>query len=535
MPRACRWRGSTGCCSPRRWRCRTCSPPPASPPSRSTISTSPACSSRPCSAGARRSCSTPRFGREGPLWPHIRARAGRAPGRAAARSSPWPIMRRRTSFFETILSGPLDGRRKLLERLGAEARDPIEELLSSALEFESNAARLAPGLPRLVRARRRRDRPRSFGAARRGAGDDRARRQGAAVAGGDPGRRLRQSGQCRAGRRASPGSGSRRGRRSSPPSGRARRSWPSRSRARSSAQDRLDREEHWRLLYVALTRAEERLYIGGALGARDRGGPAEASWYRAVETALAGLGSDWARCAALGRATCASARSKCLRGRPPKAAEREQLLPDWLHRPAPAEERPPRPLAPSSLGEDDVADPPPGPEQRAGGACAGGCSTPCSSGCPGVGAGTAQGAGRALAGASRPGMADAALRAALADDACRIIADPALRRPVRARRAGRGADRGGGGGRRGRLGHGRPAARRATTASSSPTSRPAAARRPTLADIPAAHLRQMAAYRAALRVIFPGRPVEAALLYTAAPVLHRAARRAARRACPPGG
>ena len=30
----------------------------------------------------------------------------------------------------------------------------------------------------------------------------------------------------------------------------------------------------------------------------------------------------------------------------------------------------------------------------------------------------------------------------------------------------------------------------------------------------------MAAYRAALRVIFPDRPVEAALLYTAAPVLH---------------
>ena len=48
--------------------------------------------------------------------------------------------------------------------------------------------------------------------------------------------------------------------------------------------------------------------------------------------------------------------------------------------------------------------------------------------------------------------------------------------------------------------------------------------------IPAAHLRQMAAYRAALRVIFPDRPVEAALLYTAAPVLHRAARRLARRA-----
>ena len=59
-------------------------------------------------------------------------------------------------------------------------------------------------------------------------------------------------------------------------------------------RDRLDREEHWRLLYVALTRAEERLYVGGALGARDRDGPAAASWYRAVEGALAGLGASWA-------------------------------------------------------------------------------------------------------------------------------------------------------------------------------------------------------------------------------------------------
>jgi ATP-dependent helicase/nuclease subunit A len=33
------------------------------------------------------------------------------------------------------------------------------------------------------------------------------------------------------------------------------------------------------------------------------------------------------------------------------------------------------------------------------------------------------------------------------------------------------------------------------------------------------HLAQMAGYVAALRVIFPGRPVEASLLYTAGPVL----------------
>ena len=37
------------------------------------------------------------------------------------------------------------------------------------------------------------------------------------------------------------------------------------------------------------------------------------------------------------------------------------------------------------------------------------------------------------------------------------------------------------------------------------------------ADVPPAHRRQMLAYTAALRVIFPGRKVEAALLYTAGP------------------
>ena len=85
-------------------------------------------------------------------------------------------------------------------------------------------------------------------------------------------------------------------------------------------QDRLDREEHWRLLYVALTRAEERLYIGGALGARDRDGPAQASWYRAVETAVAGLGSDWTRFGLVGVASCASARSKSPREGPAEAS-----------------------------------------------------------------------------------------------------------------------------------------------------------------------------------------------------------------------
>ena len=39
-----------------------------------------------------------------------------------------------------------------------------------------------------------------------------------------------------------------------------------------------DRQEHWRLLYVAMTRAEEALFIGGALGKREKE-PAADSWF----------------------------------------------------------------------------------------------------------------------------------------------------------------------------------------------------------------------------------------------------------------
>ena len=37
------------------------------------------------------------------------------------------------------------------------------------------------------------------------------------------------------------------------------------------------------------------------------------------------------------------------------------------------------------------------------------------------------------------------------------------------------------------------------------------------AEVPRAHVRQMEAYAEALRVIFPGRTVETALLYTSGP------------------
>jgi ATP-dependent helicase/nuclease subunit A len=451
------------------------------------------------------------FGREGPLWPHVRARApeGLHEILAMADYAPPHI------FFETILSGPLDGRRKLLRRLGAEARDPIEELLSSALEFESGqGASLQAFLDWFARGDVEivRDPSAPLDAVRvmtvHGAkglqapvlilADACANPDNLGPGGGIAGLALEEGGPT-------------------VPVFRPRKEELAEPlKSRIERQDRLDREEHWRLLYVALTRAEERAYVGGALGVRDRGQPAEASWYRAVEAALAGLGAGWADEPVWGRAMRFGDLEQPAKARP-QAVRRQALLPEWLHRPAPAEERPPRPLAPSSLGEDDVADPPPGPELRQA-ALRGRLLHALFERLP-----AAPPAERAAL-AERwlehsAGIGDSALRSALASDACRIIADPAfadLFGPESLAEAPIAAVIPGGAVIAGTVDRLLVADGRVLIADFK-TGRRAPAR---IADIPAPHLRQMAAYRAALRVIFPGRRIEPALLYTAAPVLH---------------
>src|SRR3546814_10690569 len=116
-------------------------------------------------------------------------------------------------------------------------------------------------------------------------------------------------------------------------------------------------EEHWRLFYVAATRAEEQLVIAGALGPRAEGVPPEASWYAGADRALTALGVPVVEDAARW--------FEGLVPQPPVAAQASEVLraaaqpdlPDWARRVAPVEARPPRPLVPSTLGEDDVADP----------------------------------------------------------------------------------------------------------------------------------------------------------------------------------
>jgi ATP-dependent helicase/nuclease subunit A len=120
-----------------------------------------------------------------------------------------------------------------------------------------------------------------------------------------------------------------------------------------------DMDEYRRLLYVAMTRAEDRLYVCGWChkGQKDKE-PVEGSWYRLVEAGLAGAGEarDFDFTAldpALGwqgpgwrlanPQEAAPVMVTDIPAPPPEAGE----LPDFARRRAPAEPAPPRPLAPS--------------------------------------------------------------------------------------------------------------------------------------------------------------------------------------------
>jgi ATP-dependent helicase/nuclease subunit A len=452
------------------------------------------------------------YGREGALWPHLRT-SGAVP-QALQDILAMADYVTPHQFLETILSGPMDGRRKLLHRLGPEARDPIEELLASALEFETSSA---PSLQRFLDWFARgdveivRDPSAPLDAVRvmtahgsKGlqspvviladacVDPSRARSSTASFKLSDEGPEIpvfrpRKDEMCE----------------------------PLKSQV--EAKDRLDRQEHWRLLYVAITRAEERLYVGGSLGAADRNGPPEASWYAAADASLAGLGCEWQEDAIWGRAR--------IYGQPAAAAERAAAkaerspleLPAWLKMPAPLESRPPRPLAPSSVAEDDVPNPPPSPAMRQA-AERGKLLHQLFERLPAVP--PSERAERADAWLARSaGIEDADFRRSLVEDACGIISHPRFSEifaPEALAEAPIAAVTPDGSVIAGTVDRLLVAERRVRvmdfkTGRAVPSS---------AGEVPLPHLRQMAAYVSALEVIFPGREIEAGLLYTSGPTLH---------------
>ncbi|SDA29538.1 double-strand break repair helicase AddA [Sphingomonas sp. NFR15] len=415
-------------------------------------------------------------------------------------------------FLEELLSGPLGGRRALLLRLGQEARDPIEELLTAALQFETQGT---PSLQRFLdwfdrgEVEIKRDPSAPLDAVRvmtaHGAKGLQAPLVILADAAVDPTKSPRTTLKWPVDEIDA-----------TLPIFRPRKEEAGPLAAIADATARRELEEHWRLFYVAATRAEERLVIAGSLGPLAKGEPPPASWYAAADRAMTELGVD--RAADGTRSFTGSADLKPVKRRDKAAppAEAPAPVPEWAHQPAPQETRPPRPLAPSSLGDDAVADPPPTPALRDA-AERGRLIHALFERLPAIAPeARAAAADRWLAGSG--GVGDPSARAEIAATVLAILDDArfaALFGPDALAEAPIAAVVGDGVVVSGTVDRLLVTPERITVVDFK-TGRRAPA---SLDELPSYHLRQMAAYVAALGVIFPGRVIEAGLLYTGGPAL----------------
>ncbi len=454
-----------------------------------------------------------------PLWRVLRERSADQPHLAQAHESLGSLLAiadftTPARFLETILSGPLEGRRKLYRRLGMAARDPIDELLSSAMEFERGET---PSLDRFLAwfgrgdVEIQRDPSAPAQAVRvmtvHGAKGLEAPFVILADATADPAKlggtsRTLEFPLDREQTRKVPLIRPRKAERMSP------------FAEVMAMKERTDLEEHWRLLYVGMTRAIERLVIAGV---EPRGGRAENSWHKRAERALLSLGAQpepdelWGEVVRYrGDVTAAPPKAKA-----PRAAIEAPPLPDWARRPAPVESRPPRPLAPSALVQDREPSPAPSTQQRAA-ARRGTLIHQLFERLPEVEPDVRMGAADQWLERSA-GLSDAGERDSLARLVCAILADPRFAKlfgpgslaeaPIAATLAD------------GRVVAGTVDRLLVEESRISVIDFKTGWAPDADAQIPAAHRAQMAAYAEALSVIFPGRSIRSALLYTSAPRL----------------
>jgi ATP-dependent helicase/nuclease subunit A len=299
--------------------------------------------------------------RKGSLWQHIRDRPELEPQIALLRDM--LAMADFTTvyhFLEQILSGPIGARRKFTARLGSEVLVPIEEMLNSALQFEQQHS---GGLQKFIAWFDR--------------GDTEIKREGdssskevrimtvhgakglqapvviLADVTSDPTKKPDHSVELLMdeGHRI--------------PLLPIRKAEQSGQLLETVERQKVrELQEHKRLLYVAITRAEERLIMAGSLGISRNGEPPAESWCALVQRGMAALGCDWEDDARWGRVMRhVGLQGACLtpaEGSNIASAQTEPSVatPHWLFAPAPAEQRPPRPLVPSRLDDDDYGDAP---------------------------------------------------------------------------------------------------------------------------------------------------------------------------------
>jgi len=281
------------------------------------------------------------------------------------------------------------------------------------------------------------------------------------------------------------------------------------------SEEQRDMEEHLRLLYVAMTRAADRLIIGGVMPKARKDGsdprPA-ASWHAIAERSMAAIATPGE-----GHVTLRYGQS----GRAPGSRQKAKLepdaiaVPDWAKRPAPPEARPPRPLAPSAIALDDEIAPPPSGAMRAA-ALRGTWIHQLLERLPAVDPSRRQSAADRWLERSA-GVGDAAARAEIVAQVCAILAEPrfsGLFGPGSLAEAPLAATLPDGRVIAGTVDRLRVEPDRISVIDFKTGRVPASD-----GEIPNAHRAQMQAYAEALRVIFPGRQVSASLLYTAGPKL----------------
>jgi ATP-dependent helicase/nuclease subunit A len=296
------------------------------------------------------------------LWRHLREQeaiaADIAPLRAMLEKADFVTV---YDFLEDLLSGETDARRKFVARMGSEVLVPIEELLNTALLFQQQHG---GGLQSFLGWFDR--------------GDIEIKREGEGSANevrvmtvhGSKG--LQAPVVILADTTSDPGKKPDHFAELLMEEGRRTPLLPIRASEKSGRlaeivemQKQRELEEHHRLLYVAITRAEERLIMGGALGVSRKGEAPSDSWYNVLQQSMMALGSTWEDDPRWGR-VMRHVGAQGAAGTPMASTVESKVkeeptiaLPAWLFAPAPVESRPPRPLVPSRLDDDDYGDAPP--------------------------------------------------------------------------------------------------------------------------------------------------------------------------------
>jgi len=310
--------------------------------------------------------------RKGSLWQELLARAADNKDfhAAAVKLSGWRAQAERVPPFE-FYAGLLDSegmRTRMLQRLGPEAAEPIDEFLNKALAYDAGAPPTLLGFLGWLRE----GSPEIKRDMEQGRNEVRVMTVHGAKGLEAPIVFLPDTCSTRSGRR--PG-GLLRLESATRPSGLPPPFlWPVKGTSKVAAvqsakadAERAEAEERNRLLYVALTRARDRLYVSGFESAQ--GAPSPNCWYRLIRDGLNGelqevAGRD-------GRPVWRIETKQTVKPVAGKAAASVtagmERLPDWAKQKAPPEPLLTVPLSPSRLAPletDEEGDPKDAPRRR---------------------------------------------------------------------------------------------------------------------------------------------------------------------------